>query len=161
MNYGASGEGVHLWQTDPFSISWRLIKRDYVQGLNEVVIAENALTPDTWNYVAATYDYQSGMAKIYVGGNLTAETDIGSRVLATQDQIWLGSVSGDNRVFVGRLSCLQIHNKALTPEEIADKEMCPFRKFPLLSQLLFFRMHPVLHKLITTSIHFVSVHSKC
>ena len=117
FTYGDSGDGVYLMQTEPFGLSWRLIRRDFALGVNELVVAPNVLVPEQWNHVVATYDYLSGWASILVNGLLATQMNVGSRVLATQEKIWVGGVSGDDRSYVGLMSCLQIYNKALSLEE--------------------------------------------
>ena len=107
--------------------------RGYDDDLTEVV-QSNTLVRDEVNYLAATYDYVTGVAKIYINGNLTVETATppanGGHRLATQGEIRFGGWQNDG--WEGVMHCVQIYNKALNDAEIADLVgVCPLRKFEL------------------------------
>lgn len=74
------------------------------------------MPPNTWNHVAATYDYDSGKARLWVNEKLQDEADIGVIELATESEfVLMGSVEGLNpSILKAELLCLQIYDEALT-----------------------------------------------
>lgn len=78
-----------------------------------------AVLPNIWNHVAATYDYDIGIAKLWVNEKLEDEADIGIKELATDSfSVLMGRLEGLPFYFKGRIACLQIYDKALTMEQI-------------------------------------------
>ena len=84
------------------------------------------------NHIVASYDYVTGVSKIYTNGVLSVETttppNAGHRI-ATQGEVRLGG--WQNNGWTGSMTCVQIYNKALNEEEIMDiiELGCPLRKF--------------------------------
>ena len=54
--------------------------------------------------------------------------NIGQIELGTDEAIRLGAREGDNRFYQGKISCVQIYNKALNEEEIGELRNCPTKK---------------------------------
>ena len=82
-----------------------------------------------WNYLAATYDYLSGVTSLYHNNVLVADSNTGSYVLATDYSLRLGVLDGATEQFHGGMACLQIYSRALNASEIAEFESCPRRKW--------------------------------
>ena len=53
--------------------------------------------------------------------------NIGQIKLATQYPIRIGARDGDQRRFAGKISCLQIYNKALDEQQIGNLKSCPVK----------------------------------
>lgn len=69
--------------------------------------------------MGTTYDYTTGVARLWLDGQKAAELNIGTGMtLATQDDVRMGAKGGDGRYFRGRISAMQVYNVALTPEQI-------------------------------------------
>ena len=90
------------------------------------VYRKNALVRNVWNYVGFTYNYDTGMAAIYVNGSmLGAKKHVGKRHLATDGKIRIGPTAGENAYYSGRVAFLRIFDRALSAEEVALSEDCP------------------------------------
>lgn len=82
----------------------------------------------TWNYVAATYDYLDGTAKLWIAGREVSRLKLGQFEIATQGDVRMGALVGDPNFYKGSISCVQIYNKSLTEQEINSvKDRCPFK----------------------------------
>ena len=78
------------------------------------------MPPNTWNHVAATCDYDSGKARLWVNEKLQDEADIGVIELATESEfVLMGSVEGLPFYFKGRVACLQIYDEALVKKQLS------------------------------------------
>lgn len=53
--------------------------------------------------------------------------NIGQIKLATQYPIRIGARDGDERRFTGKISCLQIYDKALDEQQIGNLKSCPVK----------------------------------
>ena len=72
-----------------------------------------------WKFVGASYDRDSGDAKLWVNGTVVQTLNIGAGLdLATQDPVRMGVKTGDGRYFKGRIAQMQVYNKALCEEQI-------------------------------------------
>ena len=89
------------------------------------MFVEESVAQDEWNYIAVTYDYDAGMATAYVNGQEVGSLDVGQREIATQGTAYVGAAGNGLNHFTGDIACVQIFNKALTPEEIVDNDECP------------------------------------
>ena len=77
-----------------------------------------SLNRDTWNFVGASYDFVTGFARLWIEGKLYEEQNITTYELNTTGAVRMGAVTGDGRFFKGRISCMQVYNKALTEREV-------------------------------------------
>lgn len=83
-----------------------------------------SLTNDTinlegkWLYIGASYDHNSGSATLWLDGNAVQQTNIGKRELRTHRDIQVGSGHGKGDSFEGRISCIQIYDRALSQQEV-------------------------------------------
>lgn len=123
VNYGTDNFGVHLWIVDKVFFT-RLVER-----LGVFKPAQTAsLKHHAWNFIGFSYDYDTGVQKVWIEGKVYDMANVGHFELRTQNNIRMGKKDEDVRFFKGRISCLQVYNKALTEREVqAVRGLC-FRK---------------------------------
>lgn len=122
FNYDPKGFGMHLWMVRPNVLLARFVKRN--KKFTPPVVT-NRIKPGTWNWVAATYDKNTGYARLYVDSRITAERNLGRITLATNYPVRVGARVGDRRFFRGKITCVQVFNVALTRKQIkAAKKSC-------------------------------------
>lgn len=110
---------VNLWLARERFFEARFYNRDKRQGIVKTQTSME-VPPNTWNHVAATYDYASGKARLWVNEQREDEADLGVFELATDSAVVLmGSLEGLPYYFKGRVACLQFYDKALTKEQLA------------------------------------------
>ena len=126
---GGDVKGLHLRQLlSENDLILNLVDED-LNAAEAYVYRGNALVRNAWNYVGFTYNYDTGMAAIYVGGSmLGTEKHVGKRHLATDGKIRVGPIAGENAYYSGRVACLRIFDRALSAEEVALSEDCPVGK---------------------------------
>ena len=79
-----------------------------------------SVSSKTWHHVAVVYNYKTGMASVWLNGSLAIEADIGQKELGTDSTVVrMGTLDGVDELFIGRVSCLQFYDVALTGEQIA------------------------------------------
>ena len=78
-----------------------------------------------WNQVGASYDSNTGVAQLWHDGKMVKSRNIGQVDLATDQNIRLGACDNDERYFEGKMSCLQIYDRALKEKEIGELRVCP------------------------------------
>ena len=106
---------VHLWMAPMYYIYWSVTDR----GATQIkTISQQVLTTNQWNFIAATYDYSTGLSAVWVEGNKVGEINAGIMEIATNHPIRIGVKPNDDRYFKGRISCLQFYNRALSQAEI-------------------------------------------
>ena len=111
------GWGVHLWMVGPRTLFARFVRRDGV-FTKAVVVTSRKIRYRAWNYIGATYDYKTGVAKLWVNSRLLVVKSIGRFRLATNYPIRIGARRGDKRYFKGRIFCVQIYSHALNRKQI-------------------------------------------
>ena len=128
FNYMPNGWGVHLWMVTPNTLFARFTRR---QGRTFTApLSSRRITPRKWQYVAATYDYLTGYAKLYLDSRVIAQKKLGRIRLSTNYPVRMGVRKGDRRYFRGRISCVMVFDVALNPNQIARrKKRCFRRKF--------------------------------
>lgn len=119
VHYHPSQWGVHFWMTSPKTLYVRFMKRG-TRGAT-ASLHSNKVRPNRWQYVGATYNRITGIAKLYINSRVVARRRIGRIRLATNYPIRVGAKVGDGRYFRGRISCIQIYNRALTSRQIAAR----------------------------------------
>lgn len=87
----------------------------------------NLFQLNEWNQVGATYDNTTGVAQLWHNGKMVKSRNIGQIKLATQYPIRIGARDGDDRRFAGKISCLQIYDKALDEQQIGNLKSCPVK----------------------------------
>lgn len=108
--------GVHFWMVGSSTISVRFTKRrtrDFTAAL-----ASKTVKRGRWQFIGASYDQPTGMAKLFVGGRLVAKKRIGRIRLATNYPARMGAIKNDRRYFRGKISCLQVYKVALNARQI-------------------------------------------
>ena len=119
FNFHPKAWGVNLWMIGSTTVFVRFTKRrtrDFTAAL-----ASKTVKRGSWQFVGASYDHPTGMAKLYVGGRLVAKKRIGRIRLATKYPARMGVRIGDGRYFRGRISCLQVYSVALNARQIAAR----------------------------------------
>ena len=113
---------MHFWMVRPNVLFARFVKRS--KKFTRPV-ATNRVKPRTWNWVAASYDKNTGYARLYVDSRISAERNLGRIKLATNYPVRMGARIGDRRFFRGKITCLQLFNVALTSRQIrAARKNC-------------------------------------
>ena len=80
---------------------------------------EEVLKADAWNFIGSTYDYQTGLATIFVNNRTVMQTVIKAKIeIATDSDIRIGAMRSQNLYFRGRISCLQVYDQALSVDQI-------------------------------------------
>lgn len=117
FNYKTSGEwGVHMWMVAG-KLFARFTDKNYL--LTPYLISSQPLPLNQWYYVGASYDHNSGIAKLWLNGQQVLQRDIGAQItLGTQDSVRMGAKGGDHRYFKGRVTDMKIYDVALTMEQI-------------------------------------------
>lgn len=126
FNYMPNGWGVHFWMTSPRTLFVRFTKRG--SRRSTPALASKRIKPYKWQYVAATYDYNTGKAKLYLNSRVIASRRIGRIKLATNYPVRMGAKIGDRRYFKGRVSCVHVYDVALNGKQIARRKRRCFRK---------------------------------
>ena len=122
FHYFPKGKGVHLWMKDINTILVKFVPRS-LQTISAVT--SRRIKPRAWNFVAATYDYETGLASLWNDATLISQRNIGKIELATNYAAISGKKPRDKRIFRGRIACLQIFDRALTGRQLrAIKRKC-------------------------------------
>ncbi|KXJ12773.1 hypothetical protein AC249_AIPGENE12844 [Exaiptasia diaphana] len=123
FNYDTDGWGVHFWMRGKNKLFARFNKRGNVEVSS---ISSNGVKAGVWQYVGATYNGQTGMAKLFISDRFVVEKYIGKGFqLATNHNVRMGARLGDKRYFNGSISCMQVYSKALSHNQIMSfKKRC-------------------------------------
>lgn len=125
FHYMPNGWGVHLWMVSPRTLFVRYTRR---RGRKmTTALSSRKIKPRKWQYIAATYDYITGYAKLYLDSKVIAKRKIGRIRLATNYPVRMGARRGDRRYFRGRISCVMVFDVALNPNQIARRKKRCFR----------------------------------
>ena len=83
------------------------------------LITDQPLQLNQWHQVGWSYDYETGMASLWLNGKHVVQQNIGVGIpLATQDNVILGATGGDGPYFQGRITAMEIYNVALSKKQI-------------------------------------------
>lgn len=126
FNYKPNGWGVHFWMVSPRTLFVRFTRRGRLRSTKSVM--SRRVLPGRWQFVGASYNQRTGQAKLFVNGRFTATTYIGRIRLATNYPVRMGARVGDRRYFKGRISCMQVYDRALTAKQILRRKTRCFRK---------------------------------
>ena len=122
FNYGTYYFGVHFWIVNSGSFA-RLTKRS--GGFAGLPLQKANLKQNAWNFIGTSYDYDSGVQELWIDGKVYDVQNIGTVELSTQSAVRIGVKDGDDRFLKGRISCVQVYNKALTEKEVhAVRGLC-------------------------------------
>lgn len=125
FSYKKSGGGVRFGMRSSRTLYVNFVRRGLTATKS---IFSRAIRPMRWQFVGVTYDGKTGLGKLFVGRRFTASKYIGRFRLATNYPARMGAVTGDRRYFRGRISCMQIYDKALTTRQILRRKRRCFRK---------------------------------
>ena len=121
VSYDRNGYGVQIWQEGSYGgmgtlTAW-FVRRDLALAFP---LKKTVLNIDAWNFIGASYDHESGVARLWHNGNEVAATFIGENFdLATQFSIRIGALATPGQeCFEGRISHLHIYSEALAVANI-------------------------------------------
>lgn len=129
FNYNPRGWGVHFWIIRSNTLFVRFVTRR--RKMTKPLISAK-VRPKAWNFVAASYDQRTGVAKLYIDAVLVAKTRIGKIRLSTNYPSRMGARIGDKRNFRGRITCMQVYDVALYPSQIREARKRCFKGASLL-----------------------------
>lgn len=88
-------------------------------GSNQQAVSPTQIATNTWNHCAISYD-RAGLIRIYLNGNLdhTSGYNAGNNGSVSNSSVFGVGNYGASWWFPGRIDIVQVHNKALTAEEI-------------------------------------------
>jgi hypothetical protein len=72
----------------------------------------------SWTHIALTYDRVSSEARIYANGVLVAASMVGTNLLSTATDFYLGQAPGSPRFFPGQLDEIALYTRPLPQSEI-------------------------------------------
>ncbi|XP_066275437.1 uncharacterized protein [Branchiostoma lanceolatum] len=114
LHYGDSTTtGVHLWQDSTNVLLTRVFSRN---AATSQTTQARCIKPNQWNFVGLTYNYYSGILKLWYEGLELISTDIGVYELGTNHAARIGAVGSD--YFKGSVSCVQVYDVALNQSQI-------------------------------------------
>lgn len=128
FHYMPRGIGVNLRM-----ISRKVIRAEFVSRDRKITRRiSRRIRSRVWNYIAATYDYHTGLATMWLDSIPITQRNIGRVRLATNYPAISGRRPGDPRHFRGRISCLHIYNLALNSYQIRKLKRFCFRASKLI-----------------------------
>ena len=109
--------GVHLWV---FDVIGRLFFNivDSKGGFHVITSGPGIIKRDVYQHIAATYDKESGIARLYRNGVLMAEDYMGKFNPQTSYDLYFGHRPSVGQHFKGELDEICIYNRALTFDEV-------------------------------------------
>lgn len=118
FNYNPLGWGVSLWVNSKHYLSAKFVEDD--GGCKTCFISALPLKTNAWNYVGMSYDHNSGVAKLWVDGQVSSQRNIGTKIrLSTSKSVRMGArATNDGNYFNGRISRMQVYDRALTQREV-------------------------------------------
>lgn len=125
FNYMPNGWGVHFWMVTPSTLFARFTRRTGRRFTR--AIYSRSVKPRKWQFVGATYNYRTGVARLFVNSRFVVSTPVGRIRLATNYPVRMGARIGDRRYFKGRVSCMQVYSQALNRNQILVRQRRCFR----------------------------------
>lgn len=123
FHYMPRGIGVNLRM-----IGRKVIRAEFVSRNRKITRRiSRRIRSRVWNYIAATYDYNTGLATLWLDAIPITQENIGRFRLATNYPAVSGRRPGDPRHFRGRIACLQIYSLALNSYQIRKLKRFCFR----------------------------------
>lgn len=126
LNFGTeSGLGLSIVPDgDSHKLVFQVKPRD---GSATMTAEFTQIEIETRSYIAATYDYSTGQATVFVnnvaGTTVTFDTPV---ELHTSENLIMGGLT--DSWFLGDVSCVRVYDRALTMAEISENEACPIGK---------------------------------
>jgi len=121
---GNSTTGVHFWISVPDNGSGGagcLFGNVYDNNgnIHVIISSPGIVQPGIFQFVALTYDKQSGMANLYYNGSVVASQNLGNFTPQTSSDLLLGERIDDGNVhYQGLLDEVSLYNRALSAVEI-------------------------------------------
>ena len=116
LSYQEHGLGVQVWQEEGGILTASFNRRDYAQPPS---VQKDVLKMNAWNFIGASYNYDSGYATLWHDGKQVETACIGARMeLATQFPVRIGAIADGGFAFSGKISSLQIFPQALGIEQV-------------------------------------------
>ena len=117
ISFQENGLGVQIWQEGMVDgkgiLTARFARRDFSQHPE---VSKTVLIMNAWNFIGASYDHESGIARLWHEGNEVEKKYIGKKMeLATQFSIRIGALadSGRGDCFLGMVADLHIFAESL------------------------------------------------
>ena len=117
ISFQEHGLGVQIWHDGVFDgkgvLTARFAWRDFSQPPD---VSKAVLNLNAWNFIGASYDHESGMARLWHDGNEAQAMFIGKNMeLATQSSIRIGALADDTpaRCFRGKVADFRIFSESL------------------------------------------------
>ena len=111
-----NNKGVGLYTLDGNSVMVQFMERS---GKSLSFLSNHTVSlQNKWQYVGTSYNYNTGTATLWIDGIDVQQMNLGKVELRTDRDIRIGSGQGNGDSFEGRISCLQIYDKALTRDEV-------------------------------------------
>ena len=85
---------------------------------SSVLYKSNVLKANAWNFVGTTYDFNTGLATVFVNSSTVEQSKIKRMELATHYNLRVGAAKIHNAYFRGRIACLQVYDQALSEDQI-------------------------------------------
>ena len=145
FNYKTSGLwGVHMWMVLG-KLFARFTKRNY--QFTQPLITCKPLSLNQWQFIGASYDYNTGVTSLWLDGQRAVQTNIGAGLtLATQDNVRMGAKEGVRWYFRGRIAAMQIYDVALTKRQVnAVKIASQGNRFEVAFSLVFLQSSLIYH----------------
>jgi hypothetical protein len=125
-----TGDGVTYWgahfglnanafNSGPGTLYANLV--DQAGAWHQIHSPPGVVKADVFQFVALSYDKNSGLARIYCNGHTVAEQILGNFIPNTRYDLFLGRrplTRGETSAYVGALDEVAIFNRALSAEEI-------------------------------------------
>jgi hypothetical protein len=88
-------------------------------NIHVIISSPGIVQPGIFQFVALTYDKQSGMANLYYNGSVVASQNLGNFTPQTSSDLLLGERIDDGNVhYQGLLDEVSLYNRALSAVEI-------------------------------------------
>jgi hypothetical protein len=120
VQYGSDAWGVHFWTLATNNSLYIKPTQRSDTGQPGAVTYNNGCTGNAWKFVGGTYDYSTGIAKLYVDGVQVASLSVGQSEIGTQYLIRFGNVNFDARKFKGKIDDVRIYNRALSDDDVSQ-----------------------------------------
>lgn len=130
FQFSETGYGFRLWMMRRNMVIAEFVSRS--PRIKKPYLASIKIKPWKWNVVGMSYDKTTGIATLFVNNVPVIRKKLGHFDLATNYPVFMGAKPGDKRVFRGRVSCLQIFDKALNTAQVSKAGRACFKKGKLL-----------------------------
>lgn len=117
ISFHENGLGVQIWQEGVVAgkgvLTARFAWRDFSQPPS---VSKAVLNLNIWNFIGASYDHESGIARLWHDGNVVQAMLIGRKMeLATQYSIRIGALADNNpaHCFRGKVTDFHIFAESL------------------------------------------------